>query len=82
MTAHEKIKAILDEWDPVDILSISPDEYLPLADELTDTVNADFTVRSVFYAVKRAFKIYGVDFTRSDAECKVIAEKILNAIRN
>ena len=33
-SVHEEIKKVLDEWDPVGVRDFSPDEYLPLADEM------------------------------------------------
>ena len=80
MSAHQRIKEILDEWDPVDVLSFSPDEYLPIAEEIADTVTPEYTLKSIFYVVRRAFRIYGVDFRKSRDECMAIAEKIMEAI--
>lgn len=80
MSAHQRIKEILDEWDPVDVLSFSPDEYLPIAEEIADTVKPEFTLKSIFNVVRRAFRIYGVDFRKSREECMAIAEIIMEAI--
>lgn len=80
MSAQQKIKNILDEWDPIDVLSFSPDEYLPIAEEIADTVTPEYTLISVFHVVRRAFRIYGVDFRKSREECMAIAEKIMETI--
>ena len=80
MTAHQTIKKILDEWDPIDVLPFSPDEYLPIAEEIADTITPEYTLISIFHVVRRAFRIYGVDFRKSRDECMAIAEKIMETI--
>ena len=77
----EQIKRILDEWDPIGLIYLNADEYLPIAEELADTINKDFTPRSVYIALKRCLKIYGVDFRNSNEECIRVARKILKAIQ-
>ncbi len=82
MSAKERIKQILDEWDPVNALSFSPDEYLPVADEIADSITPWKKPAVVMSVIKQALQIYGVDFNRTDDECLQIAERILEAIRN
>ena len=78
----EQIKEILDNWNPIGISLISSDEYLPVAEQIADTINENFTPRSVCIVLKRALSIYGVDFRKSNDECMEIANKILDAIRD
>ncbi len=82
MSAKERIKQILDEWDPVNVLSFSPDEYLPVADEIADSIHPWKKPVFVQSVLKQALQIYGLDFDKSDEECLQIAERILEAIRN
>ena len=82
VSAHDKIKQILDEWDPISVLPFSPDEYLPLADEISDSISSSFKLKTVYCILKRTFRIYGIDFTKSNDECWLIAEKILKAIQD
>lgn len=77
----EQIKRILDEWDPIGLLYLNPEEYLPIAEELADTVNKDFTPRSVYIALKHSLEIYGVDFRNSNEECMAAAKRILQSLQ-
>ena len=43
----EQIKEILDNWNPIGLTLISPDEYLPVAEHIADTINENFTPHSV-----------------------------------
>lgn len=78
----EQIKKILDEWDPIELIYLSADEYQPIAEELADTINKSFSSRSVYIALNRAFSVYGVNFSKPKAECYEIAEKILKSIQD
>ncbi len=77
----EQIKRILDEWDPIGLIYLNTDEYLPIAEELADIINKDFTSRSVYIALKHSLAIYGVDFRNSNEECMAAAERILRSIQ-
>lgn len=81
-SVHDEIKKVLDEWDPVGVRDFSPDEYLPLADEIADSIAPGYKLKSIYSIVKRAFQIYGVDFKKSNDECWLIAEKIQHIIRH
>ena len=72
----EQIKKILDTWNPIGLTLISPDEYLPVAEHIADSINEHFTPHSVCIVLKRAFSIYGVNFRKSNDECMAIAEKV------
>ena len=78
---YERIKRILDEWDPIELLYLNADEYLQIAEELADTINKDFTPRSVYIALKHALEIYGVDFRNSNEECMEAAKRILLSLQ-
>lgn len=77
----EQIKEILDAWNPIGLNLISPDEYLPVAEHISDTINVNFTPHSVCIVLKRALSIYGVNFRKSNAECMDIANQILDTLR-
>ena len=77
----ERIKVILDNWNPIGLTLISPDEYLPVAEHIADSINEHFTPHSVCIVLKRAFSIYGVNFRKSNDECLTIANLILETIR-
>lgn len=77
----KQIKQILDEWDPIELIYLSADEYQPIAEELADTINKSFSSRSVYIALKRAFSVYGVNFRKTNAECFEIAERILQSLQ-
>ena len=78
---YERIKRILDEWDPIGLLYLNADEYLQIAEELADTINKDFTPRSVYIALKHALEIYGVDFRNFNEECMEAAKRILLSLQ-
>ena len=80
MSVYEKFKQIIDEWDPIDVLSVSSDEYVPVVEELADTITPAYNLNSVYRVLRRVFRIYGVDFRKSDEECRAIAEKLKQAI--
>ena len=46
-SVHEEIKKVLDEWDPVGVRDFSPDEYLPLADEIADSIAPGYKLKSI-----------------------------------
>ncbi len=74
------VKAIIDEWDPVDLLAYAPkDEYDPeiqaIAQLLTQTLNVEKLAEEIYHIFSESF---GQDtFTRSLAECRKIAERIV-----
>ena len=78
----EQIKEILDNWNPIGLTFISPDEYLPVAEHIADTINESFTPHSVCIVLRRALSIYGVNFRKSYGQCMEIAKLILETIRD
>lgn len=52
----EQIKAILDRWNPIGLDPLSPDEYLPAAEQIADSINEHFTVHSVCIVLRRSLK--------------------------
>jgi len=77
----ELIKQILDEWNPIELDYLSTDEYLPVAEEIADVINENYSPYSVCIALKRALSIYGVNFSKSHAECLAVAERIVSVMR-
>ena len=49
----ERIKTILDHWNPIGLDPLSPDEYLPVAEQIADSINEHFTVHSVCIVLRR-----------------------------
>ena len=54
----ERIKTILDHWNPIGLDPLSPDEYLPVAEQIADSINEHFTVHSVCIVLRRSLSIY------------------------
>lgn len=77
----EKIKQILDTWNPIGLSLLSSDEYLPVAEHIADSINGNFTPHSVCIVLRQAFSIYGVNFRKPNEECLAIANLILEAIQ-
>lgn len=78
----ERIKTILDRWNPIGLEPLSFDEYLPVAEQIADNINEHFTVHSVCIVLRRSLSIYGVNFCRTHKECLSIAEEILSLYRD
>ena len=77
----EQIKRILDEWDPIGLIRLNKDEYIPIAEELADTVTKEFTPRSVYIVLKRCMSVYGMEFRCSNLECMEVAKRILKVLQ-
>ena len=45
----ERIKTILDRWNPIGLEPLSLDEYLPVAEQIADNINEHFTVRFALF---------------------------------
>lgn len=79
-----KIKTVIDEWDPIELLSIHcpSDEYDEISMELSQVlicnVDIEFLEKKIYNLFVQAF---GTSiFDKSMDECKIIAQKILNEI--
>ena len=76
-----KIKNIIDEWDPIELLVIHcpPDEYDDISRELdkiiANGVDVDALADSIFAVFEQAFGV--PTFNKSLEECRKIAQKIL-----
>lgn len=80
----DKVKKVIDEWDPIDLLSIHcpPDEYDEISMELSQILigNADieFLEKEIYNIFVQAFDIS--TFDKSMDECRAVAQKIINEI--
>lgn len=74
------IKKRINEWDPVNLLSFSPeDEYDIEIQEIYDLFEAEETkLGLVIYTVFKNY--FGVSFTKDKKDCFCVAKKILNDI--
>ena len=78
----DKAKAVIDEWDPIELLSIHcpSDEYDEISMELSQilmcNVDVDFLSVEIYNLFVQAFET--PTFDKSIDECKIIAQKILN----
>ena len=80
----DKVKAVIDEWDPIELLSIHcpSDEYDEISMELSQilicNVDIEFLGKEIYNLFIQAFGTS--TFGKSIDECKIIAQKILNQI--
>ena len=80
----DKVKAVIDEWDPIELLSIHcpSDEYDEISMELSQilicNVDIEFLGKEIYNLFIQAFGTS--TFEKSIDECKIIAQKILNQI--
>lgn len=80
-----KIKKIIDEWDPIELLMIHcpSDEYDEISFELTQKIADDSSVEFIANAIFELFvQAYSVPtFNKTIDECKRIAQKIVESIK-
>ena len=74
------VKVIINDWDPIDILACTPsDEYHSEIDEierlLKSTKNIDELATGIYNVFIKSFG--DVSFQKSQAECVLIAKKML-----
>ena len=80
----DKVKMVIDEWDPIELLSIHcpSDEYDEISTELSQilicNVDIELLGKEIYNLFVQAFEIS--TFDKSMDECKIIAQKILNEI--
>ena len=76
------IKKRINEWDPVNLLSFSPeDEYDIEIQEIYDLFEAEETkLGLVIYTIFKNY--FGASFTKDKKDCFSVAKKILNDIYN
>lgn len=80
---YEKIKQIIDEWDPIDLLSHAPkdeyDEETKEVSKLISATNEAITVELIGKIIYTVFsKHFGSNtFTCNLDECMCVAEKII-----
>jgi len=80
LISFEKVKAIIDVWDPVELYDITPkDEYASEAKEIYSYLQTCTDVCSVAVVVYTVFtEAFGDDvFQKSIEECTVIARKLI-----
>lgn len=78
----DDIKAIIDKWDPVDILRFSKDEYQDNVDEIVDKISISSEVTSIAKVINRTFKKrYGPEYEKTLLDCIDIANKIHNLLK-
>lgn len=80
MISLEKVKAVIDVWDPIGLYDITPkDEYASEAKEIysyLQTCTDVYTVAVVVYMV--FLEAFGTDvFKKSIDDCITIAEKLV-----
>ena len=76
----EIIKTIIDEWDPIELLSHCPfDEYDEISMELSQILNCNVDVEFLAKEIYNLFiREFGIStFDKSVDECALIAQKIM-----
>ena len=85
--AFEKVKAIIDGWDPVDLLTCChcpSDEYDDISIELAQMLTFDTDVETLKNDIYNIF-VRDFDagtFDKSPQECETIARKIIKDLQN
>ena len=80
---HKKIvKSIIDNWDPIDIMSFSPDdEYEPEILEIEQLLCATNDVNELADGIYNIFRFYFNDiFKNSESDCVIIAKSIIKEL--
>lgn len=81
----EIIKIIIDEWDPIGLLAIhSPlDEYDIETKEIANYLKENYQLEELSTKIFNIFtESFGDDiFNKTMGECRIIADKIVNAIK-
>lgn len=76
------VKRIIDEWDPIDLLSHAPDdEYHSEIAEIGELLNLSKDFSELAEGIYQVFSnSFGKDvFCKSRSECAMIAQKIISA---
>lgn len=76
------VKSIIDNWDPIDIMSFSPDdEYDPEILEIEQLLCTTNDVNELADGIYNIFRYYFNDiFKNSKSDCVIIARSIIEAI--
>ena len=78
----DKVKMVIDEWDPIELLSIQcpSDEYDEISTELSQILICNVDIELLGKVIYNLFvQAFGIStFDKSMDECKIIAQKILN----
>ena len=76
------VKAIIDEWDPIDLLSHAPsDEYHSEIEEVERLLKSTKNVTELAISIYNVFlESFDADiFQKTQSECILIAQKILSS---
>lgn len=76
-----KIKNIINEWDPIDLFPFAPeDEYNKEIEKIYDILTLDISLEALTIKIKQVFvDSFGEDmFFRDDESVSQIAEKLKN----
>lgn len=76
-----KLKQVIDAWDPVDLLSHSPnDEYHSEIEEIEQLLKSAYSSEELADGIFKVFmESFGEEvFTKSKSECKQIAQMIFS----
>lgn len=75
----EKVKSVIDEWDPVGLLSshCPPDEYDDISAELAKIMTRNINVETLGNEIYNIFvRDFGDTFDKSAEECRSIAREL------
>lgn len=75
----EKVKSVIDEWDPVGLLSshCPPDEYDDISAELAKIMTRNINVETLGNEIYNIFvRDFGGTFDKSAEECRSIAREL------
>jgi hypothetical protein len=81
---YELVKAIIDCWDPVDLLSFAPkDEYDPISETISNMISQNDTVESIGNVIHKVFlESFGkITFEKSKDDCIEVAKQISEKFR-
>ncbi len=81
---YEIVKTIIDDWDPIDLLSFAPkDEYDPISQTISKMVSKNDTVESIANIVYRvSLESFGeITFEKSKDDCMEVAKNIFHAMQ-
>lgn len=80
----DKVKTVIDEWDPIELLSIHcpSDEYDEISMELSQILICNIDIELLGKEIYNIFvQAFGIPtFDENMDECKIIAQRIMNEI--
>jgi Domain of unknown function (DUF1871) len=79
---YRLVKRVIDEWDPVDLLSHAPpDEYDPEIREITRRMTPSQTPEELAESIERVFvEFFGEAHERTIEEFLVVAQRLLSSM--